>query len=125
MADLGLVRPRNVETKIFAGIFGAVVGSAFLVFALARKGLPRQKRLILAYTGVCFYVYGALKFFGIIRLEASSISQFDFGFWVRLLGGLAGLWLALAEYRKRPERKVWLLLLVGSIGLILTGIFHI
>jgi len=44
---------------------------------------------------------------------------------VRLLGGLAGLGLALAEYRKRPERKVWLLLLVGSIGLILTGIFHI
>ena len=58
-----------MDTKVFMGIFGAVVGSAFVIFALARKSWPRQKRLLFVYLGVCFYVYGALEYFGIIQLE--------------------------------------------------------
>jgi hypothetical protein len=50
------------------------------------------------------------------------MSTFD---WLRIAGGVAGLWLTFNEYRKRPDRKVWILLLLGSIGLIVTGIFHI
>jgi hypothetical protein len=58
-----------MDTNVFMGILGAVVGSFFVMFALARKSWPRQKRLIFVYVGVCFYVYGALEFFGIIQLE--------------------------------------------------------
>ncbi len=59
-----------MDTKIFMGIFAVVVGSAFVILALARKSLPRQRRWIFAYLGVCFFVYGALEFFGVIRLES-------------------------------------------------------
>jgi len=48
-----------------------------------------------------------------------------FGFWVQLSGGLAGLWLAFTEHRARPERKVWLLLLIGGIGFIVSALFNI
>jgi hypothetical protein len=46
----------------------------------------------------------------------------SFGFWVQLSGGLAGLWLAFAEYRAHRERKVWLLLLAVSIGFIISAV---
>ena len=49
----------------------------------------------------------------------------SFGFWVQLSGGLAGLWLAFAEYRARPDRKVWLLVLVASIGFIISAVASI
>ena len=52
------------------GIFGAVVGSAFVICAFSRKGLSRKRRWIFAYVGICFYVYGALEFFRVIRLES-------------------------------------------------------
>lgn len=50
------------------------------------------------------------------------MSTFD---WLRIAGGVAGLWLAYTERRKNPQKKVWVLLLIGSIGLIVTGAGHI
>jgi hypothetical protein len=59
-----------MDTKTITGLFCAVAGSAGLLIALFRTSLPRQKRLIFAYMGVCFFIYGALEFFGVIRLES-------------------------------------------------------
>ena len=113
-----------MDTKAITGLFCALAGSALLLFALFRASLPRQKRWILAYMAVCFYVYGALEYFGVIRLESHSFRMTAFD-WIRIAGGLAGLWLAFVERRKQPERKTWILLLIASIGFIVTGIFSI
>jgi uncharacterized membrane protein YeaQ/YmgE (transglycosylase-associated protein family) len=59
-----------MRTNVAVGIFGALLGSAFLMLALFRTGSPRQRRLIFAYIGICFYIYGALEFFGVVRLES-------------------------------------------------------
>ena len=59
-----------MNPKIVVGIVGLVAGTAFILLALLRTGLPRQNRLILAYAGLCFYAFGALEYFGIVRLEA-------------------------------------------------------
>lgn len=45
--------------------------------------------------------------------------------WVRIAGGVAGLWLTYTERRKNPQKKAWILLLIGSIGFILAGIVHL
>jgi hypothetical protein len=59
-----------VDTKTLVGVFGAIAGTAFLIVALFRTSLPRQKRLMLAYAALCFYAFGALEYFGIVRLES-------------------------------------------------------
>lgn len=58
-----------MDTKAIVGIFGLVAGTVFILIALLRSSLPRQKRFILVYTGVCFYAFGALEYFSIIHLE--------------------------------------------------------
>jgi hypothetical protein len=59
-----------MDTKTFTGIFCGVAGIASLLFGLLRAGLPRQKRWIFAYMALCFFAFGALEYFGIIRLES-------------------------------------------------------
>lgn len=59
-----------MDTKAIAGICGAVIGIAFLLVGALRTSMPRRRRLIFAYTAVCFFVYGALEYFGIIHLES-------------------------------------------------------
>ena len=60
----------DMDTKTLTVIFAAVVGAVFFVIGLFRVSLPRQKRWILAYTALCFFVYGALEYFGVIHLES-------------------------------------------------------
>lgn len=59
-----------MDTKTITGIFCAVAGLAGLFVAVFRTSLPRQKRWIFAYMALCFFVYGALEYFGIIHLES-------------------------------------------------------
>ena len=59
-----------MDTKTLVGALGAIAGTAFILVALFRRNLPRSKRLMLAYAGVCFYAFGALEYFGIIHLES-------------------------------------------------------
>lgn len=59
-----------MDTGIIMGIFGAVVGTAFVFLGFARKGLPPRKRWMFVYAGICFYVFGALEWFGIIHLAS-------------------------------------------------------
>jgi hypothetical protein len=58
-----------MATRTITGIICAVAGVAFLLVALLGTRLPRQKRWMLAYTAVCFLVFGGLEYFGIIHLE--------------------------------------------------------
>jgi hypothetical protein len=48
----------------------AIFGSALVAAAVFLRSQPRFRRLIFAYVGVLLYVYGALEFFGIIRLAS-------------------------------------------------------
>ena len=59
-----------MDTKTIVGILGLIAGIAFMLIAFLRSGLPRQKRLIFVYAALCFFVFGALEYFGIIHLEA-------------------------------------------------------
>jgi hypothetical protein len=59
------MNPASVPVIIIAAI-----GTALLVAALVLRGQPRARRLILAYMGALFFVYGGLEFFGIIRLAS-------------------------------------------------------
>ena len=59
-----------MDTKTITGIFCAVASLAALLVALLRTSLPRQKRWIVAYMALCFFVYGGLEYFGIIQLES-------------------------------------------------------
>ena len=51
-------------------IMCAIFGSALVGAAVFLRSQPRPRRLVLAYMGVLLYVYGALEFFGIIRLAS-------------------------------------------------------
>jgi hypothetical protein len=55
--------PASAPAIIIAGI-----GTALLVGALLLRAQPRARRLILAYMGALFLLYGGLEFFGIVRL---------------------------------------------------------
>jgi hypothetical protein len=59
-----------MATKAIVGILGLVVGTAFILIALLRTSLPRHKRLMFIYSGVCLYAFGALEYFSIIHLES-------------------------------------------------------
>ena len=59
-----------MDTKTIVGIVGLVAGTAFILIALLRTSLPRQKRLMFIYASVCFYAFGALEYFSIIHLES-------------------------------------------------------
>jgi hypothetical protein len=59
-----------MDTKTFTGIFCGLAGTASLLFGFLRASLPRRKRWIFAYMALCFFVYGALEYFGVIHLES-------------------------------------------------------
>ncbi len=69
LVSLG-VKPSHMEAPTITAITCAILGSALLVAAALLTYQPRQRRMILAYMGVLFYVYGALEFFGIIHLAS-------------------------------------------------------
>jgi hypothetical protein len=58
-----------METRTFMGIFGLVVGTAFLLLALLLKTQPSMRRYAFVVIGICFYIYCGLEYFGIIQLE--------------------------------------------------------
>jgi hypothetical membrane protein len=45
--------------------------------------------------------------------------------WVRIVSGIAALCLAYEARRKNPQKKGWILFVIGGIGFVLTGAFHI
>ena len=45
--------------------------------------------------------------------------------WIRIVGGMLGLFETYRQRQKNPHKKVWILWLIASIGFILTGAFHI
>jgi len=45
--------------------------------------------------------------------------------WIRIIGGVVLLWDTYRQRHKNPQKKAWVLLLIASIGLILTGAFRI
>jgi hypothetical protein len=57
-------------TRTITGIVCAFAGLAFVLVAVLRTSLPRQKRWMFAYTAFCFFVFGGLEYFGTIRLES-------------------------------------------------------
>jgi len=59
-----------MDTRTIVGILGLVAGTALILTALLCSSLPRQKRFMFIYAGVCFYVFGALEYFRIIHLES-------------------------------------------------------
>jgi hypothetical membrane protein len=69
-------------------------------------------------------VFGGLEYFGIIppRGTMTAMTAWD---WIRIIGGLVLLWETYRQRQKKPKMKTWILLLVASLGLILTGAFHI
>lgn len=60
----------GMATRTIVGLISVIAALALILTALLRTSLPRQKRWLLAYMAVCFLVYGALEYFGIIRLES-------------------------------------------------------
>jgi len=59
-----------MDTRTVVGVLGLVAGTTFILIALLRSGLPRQKRFMFVYAGVCFYAFGALEYYRIIQLES-------------------------------------------------------
>ena len=45
--------------------------------------------------------------------------------WIRIAGGVLGLWETYRQRQKNPQKKAWILLLIASIGFILAGAFRI
>jgi uncharacterized membrane protein HdeD (DUF308 family) len=45
--------------------------------------------------------------------------------WIRIVGGVLGLYETYRQREKNPQKKVWILWLLISIGFILAGAFRI
>jgi len=45
--------------------------------------------------------------------------------WIRIAGGVLGLCETYRQRQKNPQKKIWILWLIVSIGFILLGAFHI
>src|ERR1043166_6187204 len=113
-----------MDTKTLNGIVCFIFVLSSLVVVIAVPRLPRQKRLLFAYMALCFFVFGGLEYFGIIHLErgTSFMTAWD---WIRIIGGAVLLWETYRQRQKNPQKKAWVLFLIGSIGLVVTGAFRI
>ena len=45
--------------------------------------------------------------------------------WIRIVGGVVLLWEAYRQRQKNPQKKAWILLLIGGILFIVAGAFRL
>lgn len=81
-----------------------------------------MKFFAFVYAGILFLLAALATLLGWIRFGA-SMNEFDF--YARLAGACFFLYLAFVQSRKHPRSIVWILYLIGGIGIVLTAIFRI
>ena len=107
-----------IEAALFAVTGGLLIFVGFII----RRRITKMRFFAFVYAGALFLLGAVLTLSGWIRPGASS-SQLDF--YARIAGACFFLYLAFIQRRKRTDSIVWVLYLIGGIGIGLTAVFHI
>ena len=107
---------------IEAVIFAAAGCSLIAAGSIMRHRVVKMRLLAFVYAGALFLL-GALAM--VVDWSRLGVSAHRFNFYATIGGACFFLYLSFVQHRQRPRSIVWILYLIGGIGLGLTAIFWI
>jgi hypothetical protein len=106
----------TIETIMFSAIGVASCGTAVLF-----PRIGRSKRIMLAYAGALFFLGAFATFKGWVQFGRSHEMTFRI---FQAIGAVFFAYIALTEYRKKPQSKRWIIALLVAVGFALAAIFR-